>query len=239
MRDPDLPPPALPWALITVGTVGLLGLYLGAVRTLTGQRVDNAIMWRLEADGDLAQRLLPLLTFAGPTVMVVLCALTCLAGLVRGWRSALGAGVGAAFVLAAPQLLKLALPRPVLADPWPLPNSLPSGHAAAVAAVVCALLLVVPRSTRGAVLVLGSVAVGVMGLLLITLGHHRLSDIAASACVGLVGWGVGLLVQGRGQSRAPAPGRNPGPDPEPDVVPDPEPDAAPGLRAGNRSSSAL
>lgn len=198
MRDRDLSPPALPWVLITVGTVGLLALYLGAVRTLTGQQVDNAIMWRLEADAELAQRLLPLLTYAGPGVMVLLCALVCLAGLARGWRTALGAGVGVAVVLVTPQLLKITLPRPQLADPWPLANSLPSGHTAAVAALVVALLVVVPRSARAAVLILGSVAVGTMGLLLITLGHHRLSDIAASACVGMIGWGVGLLVQGSG-----------------------------------------
>lgn len=172
-----------------------------AVRTVTGQQVDNAVLWRLEADAALAERLLPLLTVAGPTVMVVLCALVCLAGLARGWRTALGAGVGVLVCLATPQVLKMALPRPQLADPWPLPNSLPSGHAAAVAALVCALLVVVPRSARGAVLILGSVAVGVMGLLLITLGHHRLSDIAASACVGMIGWGTGLLVQTSGRRR--------------------------------------
>ena len=201
MPDRDLPPPALPWVLLTAGTVGVLALYLVAVRTVTGQQVDNAVLWRLEADAALAERLLPLLTVAGPTVMVVLCALVCLAGLARGWRAALGAGVGVLVCLATPQVLKMALPRPQLADPWPLPNSLPSGHAAAVAALVCALLVVVPRSARGAVLILGSVAVGVMGLLLITLGHHRLSDIAASACVGMIGWGTGLLVQTSGRRR--------------------------------------
>lgn len=198
MPDHDLPPPALPWVLITAGTAGLLGLYLLAVRTVSGQRLDNAVLWRLEADTALAERLLPLLTLAGPVVMIVLCALVCLAGLRRGWRTALGAGAGAVVCLVTPQVLKLALPRPQLADPWPLPNSLPSGHAAAVAALVCALLVVVPRSARGAVLILGSAAVGVMGLLLITLGHHRLSDIAASACVGMIGWGTGLLVQASG-----------------------------------------
>lgn len=197
MPDRDPPAPALPWTLITLGTVGLLGLYLGAVRTLPGQRVDNAIMWRLEAGADLTQGLLPLLTYAGPTVMVLLCALVSLAGLARGWRTGVAAGVGAAVVLATPQLLKLTLPRPQLADPWPLPNSLPSGHTAAVAALVCSLLLVLSRSARGAVLVLGSVAVGAMGLLLLALGHHRPSDVAASVCVGMVGWGVGLLVRGR------------------------------------------
>lgn len=201
MPDRDLPPPALPWVLLTAGTVGVLALYLVAVRTVTGQQVDNAVLWRLEADAALAERLLPLSTVAGPTVMVVLCALVCLAGLARGWRTALGAGVGVLVCLATPQVLKMALPRPQLADPWPLPNSLPSGHAAAVAALVCALLVVVPRSARGAVLILGSVAVGVMGLLLITLGHHRLSDIAASACVGMIGWGTGLLVQTSGRRR--------------------------------------
>src|SRR5699024_10641362 len=120
-------------------------------------------LWRLEADTALAERLLPLPTLAGP-VLVLLCALVCLAGLTRGWRTALGAGAGVVVCLVTPQVLKLALPRPQLADPWPLPNSLPSGHAAAVAALVCALLVVVPRSARGAVLILGSAAVGVMGL---------------------------------------------------------------------------
>lgn len=198
MPDRDLPPPALPWILLTAGTVGLLGLYLLAVRTVTGQRIDNAVFWRLEADTALAERLLPLPTVAGP-VLVVLCGLVCLAGLARGRRTAVGAGAGVVVCLVTPQVLKLALPRPQLADPWPLPNSLPSGHAAAVAALVCALLVVVPRSARGAVLILGSVAVGVMGLLLITLGHHRLSDVAASACVGMIGWGAGLLVQSSGR----------------------------------------
>lgn len=202
MHDRDLPPPALPWILLTTGTVGLVGLYLLAVRTLTGQRLDNAVLRWLEADADLHRRLLPLLTFAGPPVMVVLCALVCLAGLAQGWRTALGAGTGVVICLVTPQVLKLVLPRPQLADPWALPNSLPSGHAAAVAALVCALLIVVSRSARGAVLIVGSAAVGAMGLLLITLGHHRLSDIIASACVGMIGWGTGLLVQASGR-RAP------------------------------------
>ena len=52
----------------------------------------------------------------------------------------------------------------------------------------------------------------VMSLLLITLGHHRLSDIAASACVGMIGWGVGLLVQGSGRRRhRPLPHQDPRP----------------------------
>lgn len=176
--------------------MGLLGLYLLAVRTLTGQRLDNAVLRWLEADSALHARLLPLLTFVGPPTMVVLCALVCLAGLARGWRTALGAGVGVLVCLVTPQVLKLVLPRPQLADPWPMPNSLPSGHAAAVVALGCALLIVLPRSARVAVLVLGSAAVAAMGLLLITLGHHRLSDIAASVCVGMIGWGAGRLIRG-------------------------------------------
>ena len=201
MSDRDLPPPALPWWLITLGTIGLLALYVVAVRTPTGREVDNAILWRLEAGDSLAARLLPLLKIAGPVVMSILSALVCLAGLARGWRTALGAATGVAVCLVTPQVLKLALPRPQLTDPFPLPNSLPSGHAAAVAALVVALLVVVPRSARGAVLILGSAAVGVMGLLLVTLSHHRLSDVVASGCVGMIGWGVGLLVQGSRQRR--------------------------------------
>lgn len=193
--DRDRPPSSLPWWLITVGTLGVLGLYLAAVRTTTGQRIDNILMERALADERLAPRLLELVHTVGPMLMVPLAGGVALAGLVRGWRTALGAGIGAAVCLVLPQIFKATLPRPQLADPWPLGNSLPSGHTAAVAAVVVALLVVAPRPWRLPVLLLGTLATLLMGVLVVTLGHHRVSDVLASGAVALIGWGVGLLVQ--------------------------------------------
>lgn len=197
MPDRDLPPPALPWWLITLGTLGVLGLYVVFVLTTTGQSIDNRVMERARAGEALYPQLLRMLYSLGPTLMVPLAGLVAVAGLVlRGWRTGLGALVGAVTCLVAPQILKAALPRPQLADPWPMPNSLPSGHTAAIAAVVVALLIVVPRSFRGTVLLLGVVATLTVGALVLVLGHHRASDVLASGCVAMIGWGVGLLVQG-------------------------------------------
>lgn len=201
MRDDDLPPPVLPWWLITLGTLGILGLYVVFVLTTTGQQLDNRLMERLRVDDQTYGRLVQILQVVGPRTMVVLSVLISLAGLVRGWGVALGAGAGAVLCLGLPQLLKSSLDRPQLADFWPMANSLPSGHTAAVAAAAVALLLVVPRDLRSTVLLLGTLATAAMGVLVVVLGHHRASDAVASLGVGMIGWGVGLLIQGRTAAR--------------------------------------
>lgn len=195
MPDRDLPPPALPWWLITAGTVGVLGLYLVFVLTTTGQSTDNIVMDRAGHPA-LQGAATVLVRQLGPERMILLCALACLAGLLRGWRVALGAAVGVAICLVAPQVLKATLPRPQLSDPWPMPNSLPSGHTAAVAAVGVALVLVVPQAWRGVVLLAGILATALMGAMVVVLNHHRPSDVLASAALALAAWGAGLLVQG-------------------------------------------
>lgn len=182
------------WWLVILGAVGVLVVYLVAVQTTTGQRVDNALTAWVRADEGHVPLLSNLRRVIGPAVMVPLAALVVLAGLLlRGRRTALAAGSGVAVCLVLPQLLKATLPRPQLADPWPQANSLPSGHTAAVAAVVVALLVVLPRSLRPAALVLGSLATVLMGVLVVALPHHQVSDVIASAAVGLMGWGVALL----------------------------------------------
>ncbi|WP_131106021.1 phosphatase PAP2 family protein [Ornithinimicrobium sufpigmenti] len=184
------------WRLVTAGVLGLLGIYLAAVWTTTGQRADLALTGMVRAEGELAARLHDLLTLVGPWTMVPLAAVVVVAGtVVKGWRVGLAAAAGVAVCLVTPQVLKPVLPRPELAVTWPLPNSLPSGHTAAVIAVVVALLIVVPRSRRRPVLVAGALASTMMGLLMVALPHHRVSDVVASGAVGVLGYGVALLVR--------------------------------------------
>lgn len=204
MPEDDLPPPALPWAAITVGTLGVLALYVVFVRTTTGQVWDSAAMDRAAAATTLAPLAHQLVHHLSPERMVVLCAMACLTGLLRGWRTAVGAGVACAVCLGVPQLLKAALPRPQLADPWPMSNSLPSGHTAAVAALTVALVLVLPAAWRGVVLLGGLLATAATATAVVVLTYHRPSDVVASWALAMVAWGAGVLVAGRRPTRSPA-----------------------------------
>lgn len=204
MPDHDPPPPALPWGLITLGALGVLGLYVVFVTSTAGQSFDTAVMDRASAQPGSRRVAEAVVEELGPVRMVLLCGMACLTGLLRHWRVALGAAVAVAICLVGPQLLKATLPRPQLADPWPMPNSLPSGHTAAVAALTVALALVLPVAWRGLVLVVGTLATALMGAMVTVLSYHRPSDVLASAFLALAAYGVGLLVQGRWPSTTPA-----------------------------------
>ncbi|MFX0539741.1 phosphatase PAP2 family protein [Ornithinimicrobium sp. Y1847] len=197
----DLPPPVMPWSLITIGVMGVAALYVGFVLTTTGQAVDNAVMDRALHASFGNGYLAPLHHLMGPAVAVPMALVVSALGLVRGWRTGAGALAAVAVILALPQVLKAGLPRPQLADPWQMANSLPSGHVAAVAAVGIALLIVVPPLLSGIALLLTLAATGIMGVVVLGLGHHRPSDIAASLGVAMIGWGIGLLVQRGGATR--------------------------------------
>lgn len=203
MPDHDRPPPVLPWALITVGALGVLGLYVVFVLSTTGQAWDTAVMDRASARPRARGVAEVIVAELGPTRMVALCGMACLTGLLRHWRVALGAAVAVAVLLVGPQVFKATLPRPQLADPWPMPNSLPSGHTAAVAALTVALVLVLPVAWRGLVLLVGAGATALMGAMVVVLSYHRPSDVLASACLALAAWGTGLLVQGRWRTGTP------------------------------------
>lgn len=201
MPDLDRPAPLLPWWLITCGTLGVLGLYLALVLTTSGQTWDNAVMDRAGQSPSLQQTAETIVHQLGPQRMVILCLMACLSGLVRSWRIASGAAVATIICLLLPQVLKATLPRPQLADPWPMANSLPSGHTAAVAALTVALALVLGPPWRRVVLLVGALATGLMGVLVIVLAYHRPSDVLASMALAVAAAGAGLLVQGRGRPR--------------------------------------
>lgn len=209
MPDRDRPSPTLPWVLVTVGVLGVLGLYLVFVTTATGQAWDNAVMDRAAARPGSRRVAQFVVHELSPLRMVLLCGMACLTGFLRHWRVALGAAVAVAICLIMPQVLKATLPRPQLADPWPMPNSLPSGHTAAVAALAVALVLVLPVAWRGLVLLAGAAATALMGVMVVVLAHHRLSDVLASACLALAALGAGLVVQNRWRTTLPGGGEVP------------------------------
>lgn len=186
---------AFGWLLIVSGVLAIAALYVLFVLSTTGQAIDNRIMYAALVNDELGDAVLSFKHYLGPMVMAPIAFVIAACGLLRGWRVAAGAAAGVVVCLVLPQVLKAVLPRPQLADPWPMVNSLPSGHTAAVAAVGVALLVVLPRTYRSLALFVGLVPTLVMGLFVLVLGHHRVSDVIASLCVAAIGWGVALLVQ--------------------------------------------
>jgi membrane-associated phospholipid phosphatase len=87
------------------------------------------------------------------------------------------------------QVLKQVISRPDLGvDPERAAagNSLPSGHTTVAAAVVVAVMLVLPARLRGVGGVLGTVLAAVVGVATLSAGWHRPSDAVAALLI--VGW---------------------------------------------------
>lgn len=76
-------------------------------------------------------------------------------------------------------------------------------------AVIVALLIVVPQSFRLAVLLPGALVAASMGCLVVALSLHRVSDVLASGAVGILGYGVALLVRPRLRPPRPRSSRRP------------------------------
>lgn len=187
----------LPAALVCLLCGGLT--WLSLVWTPAGQELDQRLLAEARGDGLLLGPAGTLLSFVGnPLVLFGLLAGVLVAGALRGRAHAALAGVAAAggSVVAA-RVLKTVLSRPDLDVAGSTThNSFPSGHVTAAAAVVCAVLLVLPARARWWCAVPGVVVVGAVGAATMVAGWHRVSDVVgAVALVGAVGcvaaWAVG------------------------------------------------
>lgn len=114
--------------------------------------------------------------------------------LTRQWR--LGAAVAAAYVVSSALVLVLKAlidrPRPagVLSLVYLEGSAMPSTHATRTAAVAVAAVVLLPGlspPTRRLVAVVAAVGVAVVGLCMVYLGGHWLTDV-------LVGWALGVAV---------------------------------------------
>ena len=141
-------------------------LYLLAVHTGPGQRVDNRLQggigpgdtgFRAATEDLLATISVSSLALMGLVIMGI--------ALLRGApRRAIAAGVMILGANVTTQLLKRGLPRPDLAQDvwWADPNSFPSGHTTVAMALAMGLVLVAPASLRTAAAIAGGVyALGV------------------------------------------------------------------------------
>lgn len=193
-------------------------LYLGAVHSEPGQRLDNAAFGRLAADRNpvaVAATEELLQTVSVSSLALLGGALMALAAVRRRLDLAVAAGVLIAGANLTTQLLKLTLPRPELvAGPELGPGTglgtLPSGHATVAMSLALALALVAPPATRAvAAVVGGAYAIGV-GVATLALDWHRPSDVltaylVATAWAALVA--AALARRDRPSARAASSGR--------------------------------
>lgn len=186
--------------------------YLFYVRTGVGQRIDEAgFRVRDGVRPDLVTDAESLLGGIELTVLAIVLAVVAAGAFWRG-RTTLAVAVVGLVVGSnlTTQLLKLVVfERPhLIPDAYRLPNSFPSGHATAVASLGIALMLLVPRRVRPALVVIAAGAGIAVGLATIAAGWHRPGDVIGSWLV--VGFWTALvaaLVAARDTSRRPpAPG---------------------------------
>ena len=180
-------------ALAAVCVAALAVVYLVAVRTHTGQHLDDdallgrALNYRVQA---ATQRLLnsldaTSLAVVGGAIVVVAVARARL-------RLGVAAGVLIGGATATTEVLKRVLPRPLLTGPDRLAGpSFPSGHAAVAAALALGLVLVVPARWRGLAAVAGTTYAVLVGAATVTAGWHRPSDVVGGFLV-TVAWAATL-----------------------------------------------
>ncbi|WP_330186225.1 phosphatase PAP2 family protein [Dactylosporangium sp. AC04546] len=164
-------------------------VYLVLVGTAGGQRLDLWLLPRAGSWGGYEQETALLgparwvLGVAGnPVLLAAVLGVLLLGGVLAGRAAAAGAGLGVvAVALGVAWVAKAVLPRPDLGVSGSIThNSFPSGHVAAVMAVVAVGLLVVPPAGRWLVAVPGAAGVSVVAGATMVAGWHRLSDVVGS-----------------------------------------------------------
>jgi membrane-associated phospholipid phosphatase len=165
-------------------------VYLVAVRTATGQAVENVAMdgrfedewWRLRPVADRLKLVATLLAAAGVVAVVAW------AWRRRSWPRALAVAVSIGTAVALAEVLKLVVAsRPALVAvderAYLGPNTFPSGHSAVAVAVAVAAVALAPPGRRLPVALAGGAYAALVGLVLMAGEAHRPADIVGAALV--------------------------------------------------------
>jgi hypothetical protein len=166
----------------------VVALYLGAVRTRTGQRIDEAALASRATVRFAHQTSSGLLdTISLTTLFVSVVLLMVLALGRRRPRLAIGVAIMVVGANVTTQLLKTELlTRPDLFRRPDQPSStasFPSGHATVAMTIALGVILVVPPRARTFAGALGSAFAVAVGVGTLTAGWHRPSDVIAAYLV--------------------------------------------------------
>lgn len=193
---------ALIYALLALLVGGLA--YLLGVGSFLGQRAEEKVLDASVFDANPAG---PLQLVSSVNVLIALIAIALIALWVHGIARALIVAAVSGLAILASQILKDAwLGRPELID-FDVANTFPSGHMTVYAVVVGALLWAVPARARGAVMLGGSVLLGVVSWQLLEYGWHRPSDLIGAQALAVLALAIAALAS---PLRTRAPQRKPG-----------------------------
>ena len=175
-------------AVVSVVALAYLSLF-----TVTGQWLDTLIMYSFQAHmpfQDVARTVLH--TLASIPALLLFALILIVTVLLRK-RFALLVRVVALLVVSngATQMLKYLLVRPDMEVGHSLANSFPSGHVTLATSVGLALIAAVPQRWKSVAGGVAWVAIAFVGVTVLSLGWHRLSDVLAGI---LVATAVALLV---------------------------------------------
>ncbi|WP_024794709.1 phosphatase PAP2 family protein [Tomitella biformata] len=186
-------------AVAFLSTPFLVGIYILAVRTTTGQRLENAALRGADqaspgevSTADTALDHITLYSLAGAIVVI---------GVIGLLRRKFKLTVIAVSVIVLGQVVtqglkRFVLPRPDLVDAAAgyAHNSFPSGHTTIAMTVLVAVILVVPFRLRGlAMFVVMSWAVGI-GAYTVTAKWHRASDTLGADAIAITLGSLAALV---------------------------------------------
>ena len=191
-----------------LGSVAVV-VYLAAVRTAWGQRVDEAMKawWLPERRGWEGEARVIARLFAAP----LLLAATLGTGIVLVARRRVDAVWAiAALLLVGPGLAwalkhELLTREVLVGGTFPPSNTLPSGHGAAVAMTALIAVWLAPLRLRGIAVVVAASFAALAGIVLVVAALHRPSDIVASSLLMGV-WTAGVLALGGRDEPALLPG---------------------------------
>lgn len=175
-------------AVVSVVALAYLSLF-----TVTGQWLDTLIMYSFQAHmpfQDVARTVLH--TLASIPALLLFALILIVTVLLRK-RFALLVRIVALLVVSngATQMLKYLLVRPDMEVGHSLANSFPSGHVTLATSVGLALIAAVPQRWKSVAGGVAWVAIAFVGVTVLSLGWHRLSDVLAGI---LVAAAVALLV---------------------------------------------
>lgn len=179
---------ALALVVAVLAVVGIVATWSLLVVHPQGSALDDsAVDGATYGYGTLWQVAEPVLSIVSVGFIVAAIAATMLVALIRRrWSLAVQAAVLVAGANITTQLLK----HVVLQRPDDTLNTLPSGHTTVAASVSVALLLVVPRSARPALALVGAAYTGATGVATMVGQWHRPSDVIAAILVVLAWTGV-------------------------------------------------
>jgi membrane-associated phospholipid phosphatase len=169
----------------TTCAAGLTLVYVGAVRTASGQRFEDAVLRAADLVAGSTERAHALDTLDIITVpSVVAAAILILVIAILRRRLFLGflsLGMIVASIVTT-EVFQRFLQRPVLLSHGYRreDQSFPSGHAAVAMSLLCAFVMVMPYRFRGVVVFLASLGAAGIGVATVTASWHRPSDTIGS-----------------------------------------------------------